>query len=88
LTQLLNRLGFPGQIWLVSFLDFDPGFFDREEGRVGPAPNPFVPEKVLTMSPESSVNDVSGMDRLLVARREGLEALASLAESSPHPSRL
>ena len=40
------------QIWLVSFLDFDLGFFDREEGRVEPAPNPFVPEKVLTMSPE------------------------------------
>jgi hypothetical protein len=40
------------QIWLVSFLDFDLGFFDREEGRVEPAPNPFGPEKVLTMSPE------------------------------------
>jgi transposase InsO family protein len=40
------------QIWLVSFLDFDLGFFDREQGRVEPAPNPFVPEKVLTMSPE------------------------------------
>jgi len=40
------------QIWLASFLDFDLGFFDREEGRVEPAPNPFVPEKVLTMSPE------------------------------------
>jgi hypothetical protein len=40
------------QIWLVSFLDFDRGFFDREDGRVEPAPNPFVPEKVLTMSPE------------------------------------
>ena len=40
------------QIWLVSFLDFDLGFFDRGEGRVEPAPNPFVPEKVLTMSPE------------------------------------
>jgi putative transposase len=40
------------QVWLVSFLDFDLGFFDREEGRVEPAPNPFGPEKVLTMSPE------------------------------------
>jgi hypothetical protein len=37
---------FEDQIWLVSFLDFDLGFFDREEGRVEPAPNPFVPEKV------------------------------------------
>jgi putative transposase len=40
------------QIWLVSFLDFDLGFFDRDEGRVEPASNPFGPEKVLTMSPE------------------------------------
>jgi putative transposase len=40
------------QIWLVSFLDFDLGLFDQDEGRVEPAPNPFVPETVLTMSPE------------------------------------
>jgi putative transposase len=36
------------QAWRVSFLDFDLGFFDRDEGRVEPAPNPFGPEKVLT----------------------------------------
>ena len=40
------------QIWLVNVPDFDLGFFDREEGRVEPAPNPLVPEKVSTMSPE------------------------------------
>lgn len=40
------------QVWLVSFLDFDLGFFDRDENRVEPAPNPFGPEKVSTMSPE------------------------------------
>ncbi|WP_428101686.1 hypothetical protein [Candidatus Rariloculus sp.] len=40
------------RIWLVSFLGHDSGFFDQDEGRVEPAPNPFVPEKVLTMSPE------------------------------------
>jgi putative transposase len=40
------------QIWLFSFLDFDLGFFDQDEGRVEPVPDPFVPEKVLTMSPE------------------------------------
>ena len=28
------------------------GFFDKDEGRVEPAPNPFVPDKVLTMCPE------------------------------------
>jgi len=31
-------------IWLVSFLDYDPGCFDEEAGRYEPAPNPFVPE--------------------------------------------
>ena len=40
------------QIWLVSFLAFDLGFFDREEGQVEPAPNPFGPERVSTMPPE------------------------------------
>jgi putative transposase len=40
------------QIWLVSFMHYDLGFFDQDEGRVEPAPNPFGPEKVLTMSPE------------------------------------
>lgn len=40
------------QIWLVTFMHYDLGFFDQDEGRVEPAPNPFGPEKVLTMSPE------------------------------------
>ena len=40
------------QVWLVSFMDYDLGFFDQEQGRVEPALNPFAPEKVLTMSPE------------------------------------
>ncbi len=40
------------EIWLVSFMDYDLGFFDKEKGRVEPAPNPFGPDKVLTMSPE------------------------------------
>ena len=40
------------QIWVVSFMHYDLGFFDNEKGRVEPAPNPFTPEKVLTMSPE------------------------------------
>jgi len=34
------------QIWLVSFLDYDLGFFDQEEGRIEPGPNPFAPEQV------------------------------------------
>jgi putative transposase len=34
------------QIWLVSFLDYDLGYFDRDEGRIEPGPNPFAPEQV------------------------------------------
>ena len=26
------------QIWLISFMEFDLGFFDKEEGRVEPGP--------------------------------------------------
>jgi transposase InsO family protein len=40
------------QIWLVSFMHYDLGFFDQDAGRVEPAPNPFAPETLLTMSPE------------------------------------
>ena len=40
------------QVWLVSFMDYDLGFFDKEEGCVEPAINSFGPESVLTMSPE------------------------------------
>jgi putative transposase len=32
------------KIWLVSFMDYDLGFFDEDVGRVEPASNPFVPE--------------------------------------------
>jgi len=37
------------KIWLVSFMQFDLGFFDEDENRVEPADNPFIP-KVLPMS--------------------------------------
>lgn len=37
------------KIWLVSFMNFDLGYFDEDENRVEPAENPFVP-KVLPMS--------------------------------------
>ena len=39
------------KIWLVSFMDYDLGFFDHETGRLGSAENPFA-AKVLPMSPE------------------------------------
>jgi putative transposase len=38
------------KIWLVSFMDYDIGYFDLETCRVEPLDNPFGP-KVLTMSP-------------------------------------
>jgi len=37
-------------IWLVSFMQYDLGFFDENEERVEPAPNPFLTE-VLPISP-------------------------------------
>jgi putative transposase len=41
--------------WLVSILDYDLGFFDSEKGRVEPAPDPFVPGRLLTMCPERTL---------------------------------
>src|SRR5256885_8066942 len=37
------------KIWLVSFMDYDLGFFDHETGRLGTADNPFAAE-VLAVS--------------------------------------
>jgi len=31
------------KIWLVSFMEYDLGFFDQDEGRVEPTANPFIP---------------------------------------------
>jgi putative transposase len=39
------------KIWLVSFMNYDLGFFDHETGRVECAENPFQ-AKVLPMPPE------------------------------------
>jgi hypothetical protein len=41
-----------GKLLFVSFMGYDLGFFDNEKGRVELSPNPFGPDKVLTMSPE------------------------------------
>jgi putative transposase len=38
-------------IWLVSFMDYDLGYFDHETCRLEPLENPFGP-KVLRISPE------------------------------------
>ena len=50
--QIVGIREVANQVWLLSFMDYDLGFFDNEAGRVEPALNPFAPEKVLTMSPE------------------------------------
>ena len=44
--QTLGLKEVDDQIWLVTFMTYDLGFFDREEDRVEPGPNPFTPEKV------------------------------------------
>ena len=38
-------------LWLVTFVDYDLGYFDDETCRLEPIANPFGP-KVLPMSPE------------------------------------
>ena len=50
--QILGIREIEDQIWLVSFMDHDLGFFDAIVDRVEPAQNPFAPDKLLTMSPE------------------------------------
>ena len=50
--QIIGIREVADQVWLVSFMHYDLGFFDKDEDRVEPGPNPFAPEKVLTMSPE------------------------------------
>jgi len=37
------------QIWLVSFLQYDLGYFDQEQDRVEPGPSPFIPDTALTV---------------------------------------
>jgi hypothetical protein len=49
------------EIWPVSFMDYDLGYFDHETCRLEPIANPFGP-KVLPMSQEYSVTHVVGMD--------------------------
>ena len=43
--QIVGVTEVEDQIWLVSFLDYDLGCFDKERDRVEPGPNPLVPDK-------------------------------------------
>ena len=38
------------KIWLVSFIDYDLGFFDEDENKVQPANNPFMPKVLPILS--------------------------------------
>ncbi len=44
--QILGLREVDDQVWQVSFLDYDLGFFDADEDRVEPGPNPFAPENL------------------------------------------
>ena len=59
-------------IWLLSFMDYDLGYFDRETRVLEPLENPFGP-KVLPMSQVRCVTHVSGLDPLKLARPERFE---------------
>jgi hypothetical protein len=48
------------KVWLVSFIQYDLGFFDHETGRVECAQNPFEPKVLVTR--------VSGIIRYLCDR--------------------
>jgi hypothetical protein len=37
-------------LWQVSFLEYDLGYFDRDQDRVEPGPNPFDPDTVLRVT--------------------------------------
>jgi putative transposase len=53
-TTTACRLSCPAasdRIWLVSFMDYDLGYFDDETCRLEPIENPFKP-KVLPVSSE------------------------------------
>ena len=53
------------RIWLVTFMDYDLGYFDDETCRLEPLENPFGP-KVLPISPVQSVPYESGPDPALI----------------------
>jgi hypothetical protein len=59
-------------LWLVTFMDYDLGYFDDETCRLEPINNPFGP-KLLPMSPEWGVTHVPGMDLEILAPRAGFE---------------
>jgi hypothetical protein len=58
-------------IWLVSFMDYDLGYFDLETRVLEPLENPFGP-KVLPVSQVRCVTHVSGPDLVSLVEPMGL----------------
>jgi len=42
--QLVGVREVSDKIWVVSFMEYDLGYFDEDEGRVEPGDNPFIPK--------------------------------------------
>ena len=63
--QAVGIKGVHDDIWLVSFMDYDLGYFDLETRVLEPLENPFGP-KVLPMSSVRCVTYVSGSDRRMM----------------------
>lgn len=59
--QAANMKQTDGRIWLVSFLDYDLGYFDDETSRLEILQNPFG-SKVLAMRPFCPVTHMPGTD--------------------------
>jgi putative transposase len=49
--QMLGVREVSDDVWLVSFMEYDLGYFDGDNDRIAPADNPFL-SKVLPMSSE------------------------------------
>jgi len=49
--QMVGVIQVSDKIWLVSFMQYDLGYFDHQHCRLEPIDNPFA-AKVLPMSPE------------------------------------
>jgi putative transposase len=43
LAQIVGIKEVADRIWLFSFMEYDLGFFDQDEGRVEPTANLFIP---------------------------------------------
>jgi hypothetical protein len=70
--QLVGIREVADKTWIVSFLDFDLGFFDEVAARVEPGANPFA-SKVLTMCPVGPVKATPGQDLLKLVAGVGFE---------------